>query len=174
MAWWRRKADRGGADDAAIRQASAAVPERVLAAAVDVITGRVIVASVYDLVVVTPEGQEVSRRRWLEVDSGSWESETGSTSVAWVSGARGTQWTFGPQEHRFPEAFRDRVEASRVIDAPVVDGERTVGRAAIRKDLRTGELVPQVMFERRVRRDDAHARGLGERVLRDLREQVGL
>ena len=95
-------------------------------------------------------------------------------SVTWVAGARGTQWTFGPEDRRFPEVFRDRVEAGRVLDAAVEAGGATIGRAAIRKDLRTGDLVPQLMFERRVRRDDAMAHLIGEQTLARLAEQVGL
>jgi len=148
--------------------------DRVMAAAVDVTTGSIVVGTVQELVVLAPDGAEVWRRRWLDVDAGSWESMTGSVSVTWVDGSRGTQWMFGPEEQRFPEVFRDRVEASRVIDTPVVDEGRAIGRAAIRKDLRTGELVPQLIYERHIRRDDAMAHLVGEQTLADLKEQAGL
>ena len=171
MAWWNRKepseADR-------LAHTTALAPgDKVLGAALDVITGRTVVATVYDLVVLSGEG-EVSRRPWMLVDAGSWESDTGTTSVTWVDGTRGTQWTFGHEAHGFAEAFRDRVEASRVIDAPVLDGDHRVGRAAIRKNLQTGELVPQLIFDRRVRRDDPEMQALGQEVVDFLAEQVGL
>ncbi|GAB47793.1 hypothetical protein [Mobilicoccus pelagius] len=172
MAFWRRTEE--GPADAAARRMRRAPGDRVMAAAVDVTTGSIVVGTVQELVVLAPDGTEVRRRRWLDVDAGSWESTTGSVSVTWVDGSRGTQWMFGPEERKFPEVFRDRVEASRVIDTPVVDEGRTIGRAAIRKDLRTGELVPQLLYERRIRRDDAMAHLVGERALADLEEQAGL
>lgn len=172
MAFWRRK---GTTPAEAVAEGMRRVPgDRILAAATDITTGSIVVGTVQELVVLAPDCAEVVRHRWLDVDAGSWESTTGSVSVTWVDGARGTQWMFGPDERRFPEVFRDRVEASRVVDAVVEDGGATIGRAAIRKDLRTGELVPQLMFERRVRRDDAMAHLIGEQTLAHLAEQVGL
>ena len=172
MAFWKRR-ERSEADVVAQGMRRAA-GDRVRAAAVDTTTGSVVVGTVQELVVLAPDGAEVTRHRWLDVDAGSWESTTGTVSVTWVDGSRGTQWLFGPDEQRFPMVFRDRVEASRVLDAAVEDGGRPIGRAAIRKDLRTGELVPQLMYERRVRRDDAMAHLVAERTLAELAEQVGL
>lgn len=174
MAWWRKKKQGPAGEAEVVTRALESGGDRVLAAASDSITGRVVVAALHDLLTVTRDAEIISRRRWLEVDAGSWEDSTGTISVTWVDGSRGTQWTFGADQYRFAEAFRDRVEASRVVDAPVMDGDRSLGRAAVRKDLRTGELVPQLMVDRRVRRDDVEARRMGEEVLAELREQVGI
>ncbi|WP_040161153.1 hypothetical protein [Mobilicoccus massiliensis] len=170
--WWKRRAD--NPSEAMAKKARLEKGDSILAVATDVVTGSIVVASAHELIVLAPDGSEFSRRRWLDVDAGSWENTTGTVSVTWVDGSRGTQWTFGTDEMRFPEAFRDRVEASRVIDAPVVDGDRDLGRAAVRKDLRTGELVPQLVLGRRVRRDDAVAHLIAEQTLAELTEQVGL
>jgi len=172
VAFWRKKEPSPA--EAVASGMRRAPGDRIMAAATDVTTGSIVVGTVQELVVLAPDGAEVVRHRWLDVDAGSWESTTGSVSVTWVDGSRGTQWMFGPEEMRFPEVFRDRVEASRVLDAAVEDGGRTIGRAAIRKDLRTGELVPQLMYERRIRRDDAMAHLIGEQTLAELAEQVGL
>lgn len=174
MTFWKRDTGVDREVLALARRSPALKGDKVIAAARDTATDVVVVAAVRELVVLDTDGQELWRRPWLFVDAGSWEDETGSISVMWTDGGRGTQWTVGDAGQAFAEAFRDRVEASRVVDAPVLDDDRTIGRAAIRKDLRTGELVPQLILDRRVRRSDERAHALGEATLRHLREQVGL
>ncbi|MDO5629952.1 MAG: hypothetical protein Q4G43_16685 [Mobilicoccus sp.] len=169
---WFRKI-RSAADTAA-RSVDLGKGDGVMAAATDTLSGGTIVATKHELLALTPDGEQVWRRRWLDVDAGSWENTTGTISVTWVDGGQGAQWTFGRDERRFAEVFRDRVEASRVIDVPVDRGERTIARAAIRKDLSSGELVPQVMYTRAVRRGDEDARARAEAALAGLREQVGI
>ena len=61
-----------------------------------------------------------------------------------------------------------------LIDAPVEIKGRSLGRVAIRRDMRTGDLLRQVTWSRAARHDDEHARAYAQVLLDDLAEQVGL
>lgn len=169
MAWWRREKDRTPQVTVDLGPG-----DRVLARQLET-GGCVVVATMHELVLVHPEAGELARKRWLDVDAGSWENLTSTISVTWVDGSRAAQWTFPDGGGtRFAEVFRDRVQASVFVDAPVEGPERRYGRAAIRKDLRTGELVPQLVWDRSVRRTDPQIQTLGQAVLNTLAEQSGL
>ncbi|WP_168581676.1 hypothetical protein [Gephyromycinifex aptenodytis] len=148
--------------------------DRVLARQLEA-GGCVVVATLHELILLHPERGELARRRWLEVDAGSWDSLTATISVTWVDGSRAAQWTFPEGSGvRFAEVFHDRVQASLIIDAPIQGPTRQLGKAAIRKDLCTDELVPQLIWSRGVRRGDSEAMAAGQSVLRSLAELVDL
>lgn len=173
MGWWPRRSA-GGAGSAA-GSVRLGRRDRVLASATETWRGCSVVATIHELIVVGPDGVEELRRRWLDVDAGGWENLTGTISVTWADGSRAHQWTFGPDAgRRFAEAFRDRVQASVLLDAPVEGPQGRLGRAAIRRDLRTGDLIPQVLWDRRARRADPEVVAAGDAVLAALKERVGL
>ena len=68
----------------------------------------------------------------------------------------------------------ERVAERVLIDAPVEIGGRALGRVAIRRDMRTGDLLRQVTWSRAARHDDEHARAYAQVLHDDLAEQVGL
>jgi hypothetical protein len=95
--------------------------DRVLAAAPLVDTGpdasggrTWAVATVAGVAVVAPAGVRW-RRDWVDVDHAAWSQETESLTVTWVDGSAARTLSLAPDAgRRFPEAFRDRVQASVV------------------------------------------------------------
>lgn len=148
--------------------------ERVLQFATDATTGDHVVATNWAIAVVSPEGELRWRRPWHEVDTGVWQDETSALTVTWVDGRRPTQWSFGEQQTLLPETLRERVQASVVLSSVLDLGPRRRGRAVIRQDLATRELLSQTVLGPGVRSDDPRVMAQVRSVLDDLREQVGL
>lgn len=168
--------------------------ERIMGAARDTRSGDHVVATTYDVALVSAGagGAEAAgsggvgdsggaqvrlRRPWHEVSAGAWEPLTQTISVTWVDGGRAAQWTLAEsadQGAAFATAFYERVAESVLIDAPVEIEGRSLGRVAIRRDMRTGDLLRQVTWSRAARHDDEHARAYAQVLLDDLAEQVGL
>lgn len=169
--WRRRKA---GLPPAVRARLSTLEAGRVLAWGRDAYTGAAVVATAAFVAVVADDGSVRLARPWLDVLAGSWEPGTETISVTWVGEGRGAQWTFGRGGAAFAEAFYDRVAASVLVDAPLVAQGRELGRAAIRRDLATGDLHRQVVRARGVRADDPLFASVSAAVLDDLAERVGL
>ena len=157
--------------------------ERIMGAARDTRSGDHVVATTYDVALVSAGAggsddlQVRLRRPWHEVSAGAWEPLTQTISVTWVDGGRAAQWTLAEsadQGAAFATAFYERVAASVLIDAPIEIEGRSLGRVAIRRDMRTGDLLRQVTWSRAARHDDEHARAYAQVLLDDLAEQVGL
>ena len=148
--------------------------ERVLAFAVDDNTGMYVVATTYALVVVTSSAERALRRRWLSVDAGAWEPETGTLTVTWADGKRAGQWSFRDQQTLFPETVRERVQASVVLSTRLNLGDRRSGRVAIRQDFATRELIAQTILGRYARADDPEVQAHVQAALAHLKDQVGL
>lgn len=160
--------------------------EKVLAAAQDDHTGAWVLITSWRLVVVGDASARTTGadgdpsvavdRRWLDVDGGSWDPDTGSLSVSWVDGKRGLQWQFlkrtGPG--RIPEAFRERVSASVVLMRHIDLGPRRTARVAIREDLKDRSLVEQVLPGAGVRSDDDELHDELRTARIELRDHVGL
>lgn len=156
-----------------LAQLELAKGERVLASAVDQLTGAHVVATNWQLAVVADAGS-VTRGPWHLVDAGHWEPQTWSLSVTWVDRRRPGQWTFGPQDTRLPEAFHERVRASIVVAEELSLPGRATGRVVVRRDLRTGELLTQTVLGRGARADDPQVRDAVARATAYLQDQVGL
>ena len=77
------------------------------------------------------------------------------------------------RERVFLQTLRERVQASVVLTEELSLSGRRTGRAVIRQDLRTGDLVEQVVLGRGVRADE-EVSAASARALAWLREQVGL
>jgi hypothetical protein len=77
------------------------------------------------------------------------------------------------RERVFLQTLRERVQASVVLGEELSLSGRRTGRAVIRQNLRTGELLQQVVLGRGVREDDEVAAEVA-RTLAWLREQVGM
>lgn len=158
--------------------------ERIMAAARDSRSGDHVIATTTEVALVSAgtdasesEARVQLQRPWHEVSAGAWEPLTQTISVTWVDGGRASQWTLaesGDQGAAFATAFYERVAASVLIDAPIEVEGRSLGRVAIRRDLRTGDLLRQVTWGRGARHDDAHAQAYAKVLLDDLAEQVGL
>ena len=148
--------------------------ERVLAHAVDDLSGCVVVASTWALRVVQPGGGLALHRPWHVVDAGVWQHETAQLTVTFVDGTKPLQWGFRDQQTLLPEVLRERVQASVVLTQQLSVGERRTARVAIRQDLRTGELVSQTLLGRGVRAGDPEVQLQLSRALADLEDQVGI
>jgi hypothetical protein len=148
--------------------------ERVLAFAVDDNTGGYVVATTYALAVFTSSAGRILRRRWLSVDAGAWEPVTATLTVTWADGRRAGQWSFRDQQTLLPETVRERVQASVILSTRLNLGDRRTGRVAIRQDLATRELVPQIILGRYAREDDPEVQAHVQAALAHLRDQVGL
>ena len=152
---------------------------KVLSAAPDADSRAWLVASTYHLALVDPgrpAGETlVWSRPWHEVDSGSWSREASMLTVSWADRSRPGQWRLGEGMHErvFLQTLRERVQASVVLGEELSLSGRRTGRAVIRQDLRTGDLVEQVVLGRGVRADE-EVSAASARTLAWLREQVGL
>lgn len=173
MAFGRKRGSQQGLPE----KVAAGVPDgdRLIAAKQDEFTQDWVLACRARLVVVSPTGELVASRPWLDVDGGTWDPESDTLRVTWVGEAAPTRWKFtGAGTHVFTDAFRDRVQASVVLVREVDLGPGRKTRIAIRKDLATRELLDQVVPGRGVRPDDGE---LAEEVAvarATLRDQSGL
>jgi hypothetical protein len=172
-----RRADDLPADVAAALKA--ADGGKVLAAAPEADSRAWIVASAYEVALVDPgrpAGEAlVWSRPWHEVDAGSWSREASRLTLTWVDKSPPGQWRLGDgmRERVFLQTLRERVQASVVLGEELSLRGRRTGRAVIRQDLRTGDLLEQVVLGRAVREDEEVA-AAAARTLAWLREQVGL
>ena len=152
---------------------------KVLSAAPDADSRAWLVAGIYELALVDPgrpAGEAlVWSRPWHEVDAGSWSREASTLTVTWADRSRPGHWRLGDgmRERVFLQTLRERVQASVVLGEELSLSGRRTGRAVIRQNLRTGELVEQVVLGRGVRQDDEVA-AVVARTLAWLREQVGM
>jgi hypothetical protein len=151
----------------------------VLAAAPDADSRAWLVASTYEVALVDhgrPAGEAlVWSRPWHEVDAGSWSREASRLTLTWVDKTRPGQWRLGEgmRERVFLQTLRERVQASVVLGEELSLTGRRTGRAVIRQNLRTGDLIEQVVLGRGVPEDEEVA-AASARALAWLREQVGL
>jgi hypothetical protein len=158
------------------RRIADAVPlgrgDRILNGAPDLDGTAWVVATSHSLALVGPDGSLVWQRPWHECDHGSWNRDNGLLTVTWVDRGQPGQWRFG-DERLFLQTLRERVQASVVLSEELRLSGRRTGRAVIRQDLATRELVEQVVLGRGVREDD-EVRRASARALGWLREQVGM
>ena len=131
-----------------------------------------LVTTNHSLAQVSPEGDLVWQRPWHEIDHGSWNRESDLLTVTWVDRGRPGQWRFG-EEQLFLRTLRERVQASVVLSEELRLSGRRTGRAVIRQDLATGQLLEQVVLGRGVREDD-EVEQASAATLAWLREQVGM
>ncbi len=153
--------------------------DRVLAGAADADSRAWLVASSFTVALLDPArdvgGELLWSRPWHLVDAGSWSREASTLTLSWVDKAAPAQLRLGggPGERELLQALRERVQASVVQAEELSLSGRRTGRAVIRQDLRTGELLEQVVLGRGVREDD-EVRFAADRALTSLREQVGM
>ncbi len=147
--------------------------ERVLASAVDKLSGAYVVATNWHLTVVSADGAATARP-WHDVDAGQWEPQTWSLTVTWIDGKRPGQWTFGEQDTRLPETFHERVRASIVLAEELPLEGRAKGRVVIRRDLQTERLLTQTVLGRGARADDPQVQDAVARTKEFVEDAVGL
>lgn len=153
--------------------------DRILAGAPDADSRAWLVAATYTVSLVDPAlglGRTLAwSRPWHEVDAGSWGRDSAMLTLTWVDRSRPVQWRLGvgQQEQDFLQTLRERVQASVVLAEELTLSGRRTGRAVIRQDLRTGELLQQVVLGPRVVEDD-EVSVAADRALTWLREQVGM
>lgn len=150
--------------------------EQVLAVAQEDAGGHWLVLTTFRLLERSPAGDTVLERAWHEVDSGAWDPDLWVLSVSFVDGRGGRQWQLktqtGPGE--VPQVFRERTQASVVLTRRVDLGPRRTARVTVRKELRTRELVEQVLWGRGTSRDDTELARRVHAARFEVRDQVGL
>lgn len=130
-----------------------------------------LVATTWRLSLHDPDGTVSWTRPWHEVQAASWSREAGELTVVLIGQRRPLQAPM-PQDRTFLQVLRERVQAS-VISTEEVAGEGSGAlAAALRRDLRTGEILEQVIG-RAPREGDPRAAALAEAFDR-LREEAGL
>jgi len=174
MGLFNRKTPRAELAPARVKALELAKGERVLAFAVDDLTGAHVVATTYAIAVVTSAAERTLRRRWLSVDSGVWDPEMATLTVTWADGRLPGQWSMRDQATLLPETVRERVQASVVLSVRLSLGDRRSGRVAIRQDFDTGELISQTILGWSTSLDDPEVRAHVQAALAHLRDQVGM
>ena len=147
--------------------------ERVLSEAEDLDHTAWLVATNHAFAVLGPDGGLSRRHRWHEVDQGSWQRDNGLLTVTFVDRSRPGQWRLGQERHLL-QTLRERVQASVVLTQELTLTGRRTGRAVIRQDLATRELLEQVVLGRGVRAGDPEVGAAVRAALDYLREQVGM
>lgn len=174
----RRRTGSHGVPEAVASAIELSKGESILCGARDVDSGAWLIETQFALALVAPSGggdeaPVVSwKRPWHDVDGGSWDPESSLLTVTWVHRGRPGQWRLG-DEPVFLQTLRERVQASVVLSEELPLSGRRKGRAVIRQDLRTGDLLQQVVLGRGVHEDDEVAVA-ADRALTSLREQVGM
>lgn len=113
------------------------------------------------------------RRAWTDVEHGSWAEATETLTITWVDGSPARALELSPEAGRwFPEAFRDRVQASVVhVERRTLPGLGEV-RAMIRR-APDGELLSQLLVPgRRALAPDEQV--TADRLESEARRAVGL
>ena len=111
-------------------------------------------------------------RPWHEVDQASWQREAHTLAVTFVDSSRVQQYPLEEATH-FLQVFRERVQASVVSAVDLALSGPRKARAVIRADLRTGDLIEQVVLGRGTR-SSPEIDEIAAAVLVGLREEVGL
>ena len=176
----RRRHDTHGVPGAVASALELAKGESIMGGARDVDSGVWLVETQFALALVDPgrgdsgepSATVVWKRPWHDVDAGSWDPESSLLTVTWVHRGRPGQWRLG-DEAVFLQTLRERVQASVVLSEELTLSGRRKGRAVIRQDLRTGDLLQQVVLGRGVPSDD-EVSVAADRALTSLREQVGM
>lgn len=162
-----------------VRAALASV-DRVLAWALDDLSGARIVAGRHRLHVLPPEisarletPEQVPGRSWHLVDSGVWDPSISVLTVTWVDHSPVVRVRL-TEPNGLPETLRERVQASVILSEDVDLGRDRSARVVIRRDLASGELLSQTLLGPGVTARDPGTLVQTEQALARLREQVGL
>jgi hypothetical protein len=136
--------------------------------------GRWVVATASDLVVGTNSNDDgVQRLPWERIGAASWRDDVLDVSVSYPRRRPERIVLRFAEPRRLPEAVRDRVTASIVVNEHVrIDGRlgvRIVGRRRPQED----GLVWTMAFDRGLDPDDPWVRGRAEEELQRLREMTG-
>lgn len=150
--------------------------ETVLATAQEDAGGHWLVLTPWRVLERTESGQTLLDRPWHEVDGGTWDPDAWVLSLTFVDRLDARQWGLqrrtGPGQ--VPAVLRERTSASVVLMREVDLGARRSARVAVRADLRTRELLEQVLLDRGARRDDEALMAQVHLARQELRGQVGL
>ena len=134
--------------------------------------GEVVVITQHRFVVLGEAASVLTSAPWHLVEGGAWESDVDTLVVSWVDGSPVARWPI-PEPGRLPEAFRERVQASIVLTEHLDLGPRRRVRVVLRKDLRTGQLLDQILLGRGVSLDDPGVREAAEATRLAMWEHVG-
>lgn len=133
------------------------------------------VASREALHLVTGDGADaaVEPHPWADVDRGSFDPDTSSFTIHWVTGTSDVLRLAPPVPRAFAQTFRERVQSSVVH----VETVRVPGAGPVRVALRRGgggALFTQVIGTARVRLDDPEVARVVDEAERRVRSAAGL
>lgn len=144
-----------------------------LASAMVVSVGTTLVLTDTHIVEVLGDEALVARPYYL-VNRGSWLPQEQAVEIVWTDTEPRRRWVLEVDSTRFPDTFRERVQASVVLVEDVAVEGGASGRVAIRRDLSTGELVEQMLFTSVRSAHDPELQSRLSAARDDLREQVGM
>lgn len=113
-------------------------------------------------------------RPYYLVSRGSWLPQEQALEVVWTDSDTRRRWVLEVEHTRFPDTFRERVQASVVLVEDVAVEGGASGRVAIRRDLGTGELLDQMLFTSVRSAHDPVLQSRLSAARNDLREQAGM
>lgn len=128
-------------------------------------------ATVADLRILTPRGEQIVRT-WDEVDHAVWDQDSRMLVIWWVHTRRTTPLEIEDDIGRMPEVVRERVQSSVVLTASVPLPNGRTARVALRRDP-AGRLIAQSLLPPGTRADAADVRPVVEQALADLWAEAG-
>lgn len=150
--------------------------ESLLASAQDDQTGHWLLLTTWRLLERAEDGSTALDLPWFQVDTGAWDPDEWTLRASFVGEEPDSTWTLrrstGPG--KVPEAFRDRTTASVVLVRAIDLGWRRTARVVIRTDLRSRELLEQVILDPATDPKDQAVRRQVHVARQELRGQVGL
>lgn len=158
----------------AVRAAVTADGEKVLGHAPERGRSRWLVATGRRVWALDADGTVLRSTPWVEVDSAFWQPSTTTLTIQCSSSYRPEQWSLEETTSSFTEALHERVTRSVVLAVDLEHDGRPIGRAAIRRDPETNELIPQLAWARGVQPKDPERLAYGDAVLANLCDQVGI
>jgi hypothetical protein len=128
-------------------------------------------ATLRDLRIVTPRGQQIVRS-WDAVDHAVWEQNSRMLMIWWVDTRKTTPLEIEDDIGRLPEVVRERVQASVVLTASVPMPRGKPARVALRRDP-DGNLIAQSLLPPGLKADAPDVRLLIDQALVDLWAEAG-
>jgi hypothetical protein len=128
-------------------------------------------ATVRDLRILTPRGEQVIRT-WDAVDHAVWDQDSAMLVIWWVDTRKTTPLEIQDDIGRLPEVVRERVQSSVVLTASVPMPRGKPARVALRRDP-DGRLLAQSLLPPGLKADAPDVKPVIDRALADLWAEAG-